>query len=194
MIKELDARGLSCPQPVVQTKNALEGMKEGLVMIIVDNVIASENVKRFAESNGCSVEVEENAGEYRLTIKKGGAPLVTKNINACLGEILVISSDVLGKGDRKLGETLMEAFMYTLVDSDLKPQKIILLNDGVKLAIEGSPVLDALEVLHIKGVKISSCGTCLNFYHIKDKLKIGTITNMMEIIESMTYADKVICI
>ena len=194
MIKELDARRLSCPQPVLQTKNMLEEMTEGMLMVIVDNTIARENVKRFAESNGCSVKVEEKTGEYLLTIIKGEVPEVNNNIKAGVGQIILISTDVLGKGDRKLGETLMEAFIYTLVDAKPSPQKIILLNEGVKLAAYGSPVLQALEILQNKGVGILSCGTCLNFYQLKDKLKIGTITNMVEVVESLSNADKVICL
>lgn len=194
MIKELDARGLSCPQPVLQTKNMLGEMSEGMLMVIVDNTIARENVKRFAESNGCSVKVEEKTGEYLLTIIKGEVPEVNNNIKASVGQIILISTDVLGKGDRKLGETLMEAFIYTLVDAKPSPQKIILLNEGVKLATYGSPVLEALEILQNKGVGILSCGTCINFYQLKDKLKIGTITNMVEVVESLSNADKVICL
>jgi selenium metabolism protein YedF len=194
MIKELDARGLSCPQPVLQTKNMLEEMAEGMLMVIVDNTIARENVKRFAESNGCSVKVEEKTGEYLLTIIKGEVPEVNNNIKPGVGQIILISTDVLGKGDRKLGETLMEAFIYTLVDAKPRPQKIILLNEGVKLATYGSPVLEALEILQNKGVGISSCGTCINFYQLKDKLKIGTITNMVEVVESLSNAEKVLCL
>jgi selenium metabolism protein YedF len=195
MIKELDARGLSCPQPVLQTKNMLEEMTEGMLMVVVDNTIACENVKRFVESSGCSVMVEEKTGEYQLTIiKKGEVPEVNNNIKADMGQIILISTDVLGKGDRKLGETLMEAFIYTLVDAKPSPQKIILLNEGVKLATFGSPVLEALEVLHNRGVEISSCGTCINFYQLQDKLKIGTITNMVEVVASLSKADKVICL
>ena len=194
MIKELDARGLFCPQPVLQTKNMLEEMSEGILMVMVDNTIARENVKRFAESNGCSVKVEEKTGEYLLTIIKGEVPEVNNNIKAGVGQIILISTDVLGKGDRKLGETLMEAFIYTLVDAKPSPQKIILLNEGVKLATYGSPVLEPLEILQNKGVGILSCGTCINFYQLKDKLKIGTITNMVEVVESLSNADKVICL
>jgi len=194
MIKELDARGLSCPQPVMQTKNMLEKMTKGMLLVIVDNSIARENVKRFAESNGCSVKIEEKTGEYLLTIIKGEVPEVNNNIKAGVRQIILISTDVLGKGDRKLGVTLMDAFLYTLVDADPRPQKIILLNEGVRLAISGSSVLDALEVLHNKGVEILSCGTCLNFYQLTDKLKIGTVTNMVEVVESLSKADKVICI
>lgn len=194
MIKELDARGLSCPQPVLQTKNMLDEMTDGMLMAMVDNTIARENVKRFTESHGCSVKVEEKTGEYLLTIIKGEVPEVNNNIKAGVGQIILISTDVLGKGDRKLGETLMEAFIYTLVDAKPSPQKIILLNEGVKLATYGSPVLEALEILQNKGVEILSCGTCINFYQLKDKLKIGTITNMVVVVESLSNADKVICL
>jgi selenium metabolism protein YedF len=153
-----------------------------------------DNVKRFAESNGCQVGVEEKTGEYRLTIQKGEKIETNKSKNQGMKGIFIISTNVLGQGDKKLGETLMEAFMYTLVDSAPKTEKIILLNEGVKLAIDGSPVVEALEVLQNKGVKIFSCGTCLNFFQLKDKLKVGSITNMMEIVESITNSEKVIWI
>ena len=194
MIKKLDARGLSCPQPVLQTKNALDELTEDILEVTVDNAIAMDNIKRFAESSGCLVDVEETAGEYRLTIQKMEGIELNKNKNQGGKLVFIIGTNVLGQGDRKLGETLMEAFMYTLVDSAPKTEKIILLNEGVKLAIEGAPVVEALEVLQNKGVAIFSCGTCLNFFQIKDKLKVGTITNMMEIVESITNSDKVIWI
>lgn len=126
--------------------------------MIVDNTIARENVKR-----GCSVKVEEKTGEYRLTIIKGEDPEVNNNIKSSVGQIILISTDVLGKGARKLGETLMEAFIYTLVDANPRPQKIILLNEGVKLPTYGSPVIEGLEILQNKGVGIFSCGTRINF-------------------------------
>ena len=192
MVKQLDARGLSCPQPVIQTKNMLEEMNEGALLVIVDNTIASENVKRFAESQGCSVTIEEKINDFFLTITKGNLPETHRKIKAGVSQIILISTDVLGKGDRKLGATLMEAFLYTLVDADPRPRKIILLNEGVRLAASDSPVLEALGMLHRKGVEIFSCGTCINFYHLKDNLKIGTITNMAEVVESLSTADKVI--
>jgi selenium metabolism protein YedF len=195
MEREVDARGLSCPQPVIQTQKALEAMAEGILRVIVDDLVAKENVQRLAESQGCSVEVKEEGGVYHLKIKKSQTAEGEKKHEAGADEaVFLICTHVLGKGYRKLGETLMDAFVHTLVDAAPRPGKIILVNDGVKLATEGSAVLEALEVLEERGVEISSCGTCLNFYEIKDKLKVGRVTNMFEIIGSLNNARKVISI
>jgi selenium metabolism protein YedF len=195
MEKEVDARGLACPQPVILTRKALEDMTEGILRVLVDDGVAKENVRRLAESQGCSVEVEEKKGVCHIAITKRERAEGEKKREAESAEtVFFIGTDVLGSGERKLGETLMDAFIHTLVDANPRPGKIIFMNSGVKLATEGSGVLEALEVLEERGVEISSCGTCLNFYGIKDKLKVGRVTNMFEIIGSLNTAEKVISI
>lgn len=193
-MKKIDCRGLSCPQPVMETKKALEKMEEGIVEVIVDNTAAKENVSRFAKSQGCSVKTEEKDGNFHVKIKKGevkkaAAEGEESNVKKA---VVLITADQIGMGSEELGRTLMKAFLYTLTESSPKPEALIFMNSGVKLAIEGSPVLESLDKLEKEGVNILVCGTCLNYFEVKDKLKVGKVSNMYEIAEKMLNAEKVI--
>ena len=193
MIKELDTRGLSCPQPVLNTKKALEELKEGMIKVIVDNIAARDNVRRFAESQGFSVEVDEKGGDFYLKLIKGHFPEVgEKPVPAVGKEVVLIGTNSLGTGDKKLGEMLIGGFLNTLLDTDPKPAKLIFVNDGVRLTTEGSEVLETLELLEERGVKILSCGTCLEYFKLRERLKVGVITNMYEMVSSLMAANKVI--
>ena len=195
MTKTVDARGLACPQPVINTKKALEEIEEGILTVIVDNVASRDNVRRFAESQGCTVKVGEDNGDYYLDVAKGFAceleskPLETKEDDNI---VIYINSDVMGVGDEELGKTLMDAFLKTMVVADPQPRKLIFVNSAVKLAVEGSEVVGYIKEMEKKGVEALSCGTCLNFYGIKEKLQVGVISNMYDIIESLMEADKVV--
>ncbi|MEW6615838.1 MAG: sulfurtransferase-like selenium metabolism protein YedF [Thermodesulfobacteriota bacterium] len=195
MTKAVDARGLACPQPVINTKKALEEIEEGILTVIVDNVAARDNVRRFAESQGCTVKVEEDNGDYRLEIAKGFSCEVGSKTREGKGNdniVIYINSNLMGVGDEELGKTLMDAFLKTMIVADPQPRKLIFANSGVKLVIEGSDVVGHIKEMEKKGVEILSCGTCLSFYGIKEKLQVGVISNMYDIIESLVEADKVI--
>lgn len=105
---------------------------------------------------------------------------------------MVISKNTLGSGDDKLGSALMKSYLYALSESDKIPSDLLFLNGGVKLTVEGSDCLETIQTLKNKGVNILSCGTCLDFYGIKDKLKVGEITNMYTIVEKMTSGNNTI--
>ncbi|MCX7966399.1 MAG: sulfurtransferase-like selenium metabolism protein YedF [Syntrophorhabdaceae bacterium] len=198
----IDARGLACPEPVLLTKKALE--KEDKITVLVDNTNALENVKRFAINSGCSVNVKEEAGVFRIEIiKRQGISQKdhTHDIVSCEREVsissngpvvVVLSSDRMGLGDDELGRVLMRSFIHTLTEIDKKPDIMILYNSGVKLAVEGSDVLHDLNALEGTGVKVLACGTCLNFFNLKEKLKSGTISNMYDIAETLFRAKKII--
>lgn len=189
MIK-IDARGLNCPQPVILTKNALEGITEGEVNTLVDNNIAKENLSRLAINNQWDYVVEVAKDGFEIIIKKQ----TTKNDNSTCDETIaiVITSDKLGKGNDILASVLMKGYTYTLSEVKPVPNVILLLNSGVKLVCEGSEVVDNLIKLKDMGVEIISCGTCLDFYKLTDKLQLGIIGNMYEIVEKMNSASKVI--
>ena len=190
MVEELDARGLNCPLPVVRTKKALEGMEEGDLTVLIERPDGCQNVQRFAESQGCKVTVDEKDGLFYINIRKektGKPASLPKS-----GDVVFITTDVLGTGDRQLGEILMKAFLNTLWDAEPKPAKIMFLNEAVRLTIEGSEVLDTLNLLEKEGVQIFSCGTCLEYYGLKDKLKVGQVTNMYDTVDSLLSASKVI--
>ncbi len=191
----VDCRGLACPQPVMTTKKALDQLKEGELVVLVDNTVSCNNVERFAQSQGCSVEVEQRGEDFSLLIRKERMRQATELIQEkekAKKVVVYINSHLMGNGDEALGSFLMKAFLKTLVDLDTKPNRLVLVNSGVQLASEGSKVLDTLMVLSERGVEILSCGTCLDFYGLKGKLKVGTVSNMVEIIQSMVEADRLI--
>ena len=193
-MKTIDCRGLSCPQPVIETKKTLEVMKEGIIEVIVDNTAAKENVSRFANSQGCKVESVEKGGNFYLKITKGNIEKETEpSGSGPVGRtVLLITADQIGQGSEELGKVLMKAFINTLIETTPMPGTIIFMNSGVKLAIEGSPVLESLDKLEKAGVNLLVCGTCLNYFEVKDKLKAGKVSNMYEIAEKMLNAEKVI--
>jgi len=177
------------------TKKALDQLKEGELLVIVDNAVSCNNVERFAQSQGCSVEVEQRGKDFSLRIQKGRGrqeselPQEKEKVKKV---VVYINSHLMGGGDETLGSFLMKAFLKTLLDLDTKPNCLILINSGVQLASEGSKVLDSLIALSEKGVEILSCGSCLDFYGLKGKLKVGVVSNMVEIIQSMMEADRLI--
>jgi selenium metabolism protein YedF len=191
----IDCRGLACPQPVITTKQALEQVKEGEIIVIVDNSVSCNNVERFARSQGCSVEIKEKGEDFYLHIQKlsekdnGEAVRSEEKIRDV---VVYISSQFLGIGDEALGAILMRSFLKTLLDIEIKPSRLILVNSGVRLSSEGSEVLETLKTLSEKGIEILSCGTCLDFYGLKEKLKVGRISNMYDIAQSLLGADRLI--
>lgn len=188
MDNKLDARGQACPKPVIMTKKELEKMEKGILTTIVDNEVAKENVSKLASSMGYSFSVEELAhDEYHIHINKGeveeGENLShSKNLKDMT---IAFSSDTMGNGDEGLGKILMKSFVYTVSESTPYPSAMIFYNGGVKLTCEGSEVLDDLIRLEEAGVEIVSCGTCLDYLNIKDKLKVGSISNMYTIYEKL---------
>lgn len=193
--REIDCRGMGCPQPVINTKKVLEEMEEGVVTVIVDNPGARDNVRRFAESQGCSVNIEQRGQDFYIHIQKIKAKdeeRAVKRDEKARKVVVYINSDLLGVGDEALGSFLIKAFLKTLLDLEKKPNRLILINSGVQLAAEGSRVLEDLIALSEAGVEILSCGTCLDFYKLREKMRVGTISNMYDIIQSMLEGDRLI--
>ena len=196
-MRTIDCRGMSCPQPVLETKKALERSDTPEVMVLLDNPGSKENVRRFAESQGHRVTVSEEKGVFTVRIRKGepakeGGRVEEKKSPVETSLTVFVDSDSLGRGSEELGNILMRSFMHTLGESAVKPGKIIFINSGVKLACEGSEVLEDLRQFSLEGTEILSCGTCLDYFGLKEKLKVGRISNMYEILNSLAQAGKVI--
>lgn len=191
--KTIDARGMACPMPVINTKKILEAMEKGAVTTLVDNEAAKDNVKALANSMGCGVEIEQEGNEYRVHITKKNVKMSSDNL-VTDNTVLLISASEMGRGSAELGDILMKSFMFTLVESDKLPKTILFVNGGIYLTCADSPVLEHLISLRNRGVEILSCGTCLDYYKLKDKLAVGQVSNMYTIYEKMSAADKVISI
>lgn len=202
MEKTIDARGLACPKPVILTKKGIEAIEEGVITTIVDNEIAKDNLSKLAKSMGLEYKVEEDVeGNYEVTISKGKASelistqKVTEKVQQVNdGAVIVIPSDLMGSGDPELGRILMNSFIYTVSETKPYPKAILFYNSGVKLTIKSSAVLEDLLLLEKVGVEIISCGTCLDFYELKDELGVGEISNMYTIYEKMSGPQNTITI
>lgn len=202
-LKEIDCRSLPCPQPVLRTKQALDEMVSGRVLVAVDNEAAKGNIIRFAESQGHKVRIEEKGGEFYLTIEKnpsasGKISPEAVSCQAAEGQakdhetVIVFCSDQMGDGDPELGGILIQAFLKTLSELDHGNCKLIFYNRGVFLTIESSVVLHVLQALEAKGMELLVCGTCLDYYNLKQKLAVGTVSNMFTILETKLRSAKVI--
>ncbi len=191
----IDCRGLACPEPVIMTKQALDQVKEEEVTVIVDNASSCNNVERLAESQGCPVEIRQEGQDFYVRIQKASSQdsaKVTRPNEKIPRVVVYINSHLLGGGDDVLGSFLMKSFLKTLLDLETKPSRLILVNSGVQLAAENSKVLESLQSLSERGVEIVYCGTCINFYKIEGRMKVGAVSNMYDILQAMLEADQVI--
>jgi len=193
---KVNARGLDCPQPVVLSKKALSEVEGGEVIVSVDDEVARDNVKRMAENEGYTVKVEGAEDGFELRISKPvvskvqeGLPVQKKVVEDTLAYLF--ESDFIGS-NRELGKVLVNGFLNAIPSLPERKSTIILISNGVKLATTGSYVLDTLSHLVQSGFEILICGTCLDFFKIRDKVQVGTISNALEIMERLTGAGKVV--
>lgn len=209
----VNAMGDICPIPVVKTKKALGELEgPGEIEVLVDNETAVKNVTKMARSSGASAESEQlGEKKYRVLITVGetasaqlknpdsgkahqmqSQPESGSGCRTCIGTVVAVGSDRMGEGSEELGHILMKSFIFALTQLDDLPDKILFYNGGAKITIEGSESLADLKSLEEQGVEIMTCGTCLDYYGIKDKLAIGSVTNMYSIAETLQGAMSVI--
>lgn len=197
-MKQIDARGQACPLPVLLAKKELDSGAQAL-QVQVDNPAAVENLRRLAESQGLTVDVVPAEGGFLVTM--GGSAEqhpeqspVQKLPPRC-GTLFFFNKNVVGQGDPVLGGNLAKMMLYTLSQAETVPGWVVFMNSGVQLpAGEEEQVLASLQALEERGCRILVCGTCLNFYGLSDRCKVGTVSNMYEILEQMAAADKVITV
>jgi selenium metabolism protein YedF len=198
MVKLVDCRGQACPQPVIQTKKAIA--ESARVTTIVDNSAALANVSRLAEKEGYAVDVEEKDDGIYLHLSRAGSVAQTDAVSSAATEgavgplVVLIPSDGMGRGDEELGGILMRSFLHALNEVEPLPNTIIFLNSGVKLTVEGSVVLEDLQALEQRGVGMLACGTCLDFFGLKDRIAVGHISNMYSIAETLLGAGKLVAL
>jgi tRNA 2-thiouridine synthesizing protein A len=190
---EVDTRGRACPEPVVLTKKGLDETAEGEILVLADGENARDNIVRFAQSQGCEVTVAEDRGCYRIGITKkaGSKPAAEPYVAVCPSSdkeiVYLFDSDYVGS-NRELGKVLLNGFMNAALSLPHKNCTVILISNAVKLAVRGSYALDVLNNLQQQGVGILICGTCLDFFKIRDEVAIGTVSNALEIMQCMTAA------
>jgi selenium metabolism protein YedF len=203
-MKEIDARGLACPAPVLRTKATLQEENLNRVKIVVDNAAAQQNVQRFLESQGFQASLEQNGADFLVIGSSESAPREqvqppvlqpAADRQTEVKKIMVMcASDRIGFGDDELGLALMINFLRTLKEMGDELWRLVFVNNGVKLTIDGAEVLEDLRQYEKDGLKILVCGTCLNHFNLLERKQVGETTNMLDIITAMQLADKVISI
>ena len=198
----VNAVGKACPEPVIMTRAAVEkGAAE--LEVLVDNAVAVSNVTRFLEGQGFRVQHQENGGEFKLTARRDGAAAsagsaaVADSAPRPQGKArlaVLIAGKTLGREDKELGEVLIKGFLGTLSKLETPPAVLALMNEGVKLALSDASTCDHLKDLERTGTKILVCGTCTTHFGITERVGVGTISNMFEILEAVTGADKVLSV
>lgn len=197
-MKQVDARGLACPAPVLQTKAALDEGAD-LLKVVVDNEASKENVRRFLENQGFETSVASEGGDFLISGKRSGVvsrPITEAQTPDVEGTkiMVMMTTDRMGYGDDELGLKLMVNFIKTLKEMGSTLWRLVFVNNGVKLAIRDSAVLDDLRTYEADGLNILVCGTCLDHFHLLDQKQVGETTNMLDIVTAMQLADKVITI
>lgn len=189
-MKSIDCRTMACPAPVIAVKRALE--QQGDLRVLLDAGAPRENVSRFARSRGYGVDEERQGDAWVLTITAGDGGTDETPPTAHGERVLLITSDRLGNGPEGLGKLLMKNFIHTLLETDPPPGRMFFMNSGVLLTTEGSELLEGLGKLAAGGVEILSCGLCLDYFGLKERLKVGGTTNMLTTLEGLLAAGQVI--
>lgn len=192
---KIDALGQACPLPVIETKKALR--EHEVVETLVDNEIATQNLKKMAEQLGYIYQMNQDApNHYTVVISKGNAdlteeaPEVVEPVATTDDYIVVVDTNVMGRGSDELGKNLLKGFIYSLTEQDVLPEKVIFYNGGVQLVVAESDSLEDLAGLAEQGVEIYACGACLNFYDLTPA--VGEITNMYRIVEMLRQAPRIV--
>ncbi len=198
MSQVVDAKGLACPQPVILAKKALSAIEEGIITVVVNSEASRENVRRFAESQGCTVTVEEKDGEFYLEIAKGYTCALPGQAETPARQTkekraMFIQSDSIGP-DEELGKELMKSFLESMVELENNelPSKMIFVNRGVFVTCFWDETIEKLNELKKRGVEIFSCGACLNYFKISDKLKIGEVGNAFDSVQTLVQHENAI--
>ena len=202
---QVNALGDACPIPVVKTKNAIKELGgSGVVETLVDNEIAVQNLTKMANQKGYRVSSKKLSDrQYQVTMEIGENAADKQTVptkaesETCIPDarentVVVIASATMGEGDPELGRLLMKGYIYALTQLDTLPKTLLFYNGGAALTCEGSASLEDLKSLEAQGVQILTCGTCLNYYGLTDSLKVGDVTNMYVIAETMAGAAKIV--
>jgi len=194
-MRQINAIGDACPLPVIKTKKGLDAIESGQLVVLVDNEIAVQNIRRLAGATGCQFDVRQQEGVFHITLLKGEAQPsdASANSEAVAGKtVVVLAADTMGTGDDELGHILMKGFIFALTQLDTLPDIVLLYNTGAKLAVYGSSSLEDLIALEQAGVAVLTCGTCLNHLGIAEQLGVGEVTNMYRLVEEMRDAGRIL--
>ncbi|WP_054252397.1 sulfurtransferase-like selenium metabolism protein YedF [Neofamilia massiliensis] len=183
-MKTIDALGIECPMPVIMAKRVIKEGEDNF-LVLVDNEVATENLSKMAKQTGFDVDIKKVDDEkYEVVFTKTTNKETSKEKEDAY--VVVFDSNKLGHGEEEFSKKLIESFLLALTEQDKYPEYVICYNKGVELTTIVDNAVEDLEKLTNAGVEVLSCGLCLDNYHLKDKLRVGEITNMYRICELMT--------
>jgi selenium metabolism protein YedF len=191
-MKIVDARGETCPVPVIMLKKALQETKGENIKAIVDNELSCQNIEKMLAEKGLKFHSYREGSDYVVEVDIVETDAVAAAETKILDDVIILSSNTIGRGDDALGATLMKNFLYALTESDSLPSAILMYNSGVKLASENPDTIADIKKLESRGVKVMVCGLCLNYFGLTDKLQAGSVTNMYSIVQTKLAAKKLI--
>ena len=142
------------------------------------SIAAYEKMKAEKAAMGAPITQEMESPEVKM-------PTPVMPAQGVGDKVLLLTKDYLGEGSEELGRNLMKSFLYVLTEADVKPKAIYCINSAVNMLVEGSEHIENFKALESAGVTIGGCGICLDFYEVKDKVQVGTVTNLYAITESM---------
>nr|WP_315063023.1 sulfurtransferase-like selenium metabolism protein YedF [uncultured Campylobacter sp.] len=196
---QIDCRNLACPEPVIRTKNALEGLKKGEKLeILVNSIAPKENISRFLKNQNVEFSVEQNGTETKITAVKGESKLELANFDEFVCEItpkakktvVYLNEEYAGSGD--VGVSLLAKFLGALLQVDSKPEYVLCVNNAVKMTTNRAhPSFKPLKDLEAAGVKILSCGSCLEAYKLVSDLSVGEVSNAYEVMQILTTHEQI---
>lgn len=196
---QIDCRNLACPEPVIRTKNALEGLKNGEKLeILVNSIAPKENISRFLKNQNVEFSVEQNGAETKITAVKGESKLELANFDEFVCEItpkakkivVYLNEEYAGSGD--VGVSLLSKFLGALLQVDNKPEYVLCVNNAVKMTTNRAhPSFKPLKDLEAAGVKILSCGSCLEAYKLVSDLSVGEMSNAYEVMQILTTHEQI---
>lgn len=217
-LAKIDALGQACPIPIIRTKKALRD--HDAVEILVDTDVSTQNLEKMAKQLNYHFAMKQLAADkFQVNIAKSGATTKTEapaaaatvtaatdattdqphiesseagQIRLSQGYTVVINTNTMGQGDEKLGQTLLKGFIYSLTEQDVLPEYILFYNGGAQLVTNDSDSIEDLQALAAQGVKILTCGVCINYFDLKEKLGVGEITNMFRIVEIMRKSQRIV--
>jgi selenium metabolism protein YedF len=198
-METLNCRGLDCPQPVLRTKDFIEANPQALAFtVVVDNAAAVQNVVRFVESQGFSASLVQKDDDFEVEAERSEETIsesaTQEPATSSEKTLVLITKNTMGSGDDVLGAGLMLNFLNTLNEMGEALWRLVFLNSGVKLTIEGAKTLLAIQQLEAQGVSVLVCGTCLTHFDLLDQKRVGETTNMLDIVTSLHIADKIISV
>jgi selenium metabolism protein YedF len=208
-MKTLDMLGQPCPIPVVKAKEALAEQGAAGVVVLVDNMVAVQNLEKMAKGTGCGFSYVEEGASYRAAIVKGAdsnqilngppeespdKPPEVPDAPGGKGPVVLISSDSMGRGSEELGRILIKGFIYSLTQLNPLPEAVLFVNGGARLTTEGANTVPDLKTLEEKGTGIYTCGTCANYYKLTESLAVGSIVDMLNIVNRLAKASGVITV